>query len=337
MGGKNSMFNKPLGTGKKSVAHNPLNITPIWSGSVGGIDTGLGASDKIDAMQKGDYKRAMLGNLAGGTTGDASNPYGNFAQNKQEAMKAMDFGTKKGEVMTGGSMAEAGEGRAKVRDRLEQVFQGNSAGANRLAESQAADAKQMKARQAMGGGGQMSEGQRAAQENMQNRQLAGFVSDEKRHEYRGMAGDIMKSSGQYGSIIMGAQPPAQPQSSGGLTVICTELHRQGYMSDAIYEADRQYGQQVRATRMHVYVGYRFLADPVVVLMQKNKLFTALISIPAMKWANNMASIPAMKWANNMAGNKNLIGSIIGKIGESFCGFVGKIIMEKRNELKISNK
>jgi len=31
MGGKNSMWNKPLGTGKQSVAHNPLNIVPAHS------------------------------------------------------------------------------------------------------------------------------------------------------------------------------------------------------------------------------------------------------------------------------------------------------------------
>lgn len=211
MGGKNSIFHKPLGTGKKSVSHNPLNVMPAYSGGIGKYQTGMGIGD-------------IAGRVFGGTTENQSNPYGSFEANKKQAMQAMDYGRKQGEVMTGGTMADAGKGRKQVRDRLEQVFQGNSAGANRLAESQNADARQLKARQAMYGGGQMSEGQRQAQERNQARDMASFVSDEKRQavadlsrEYRGMAGDIMKSSGQYGSIIMGAQPPAQPaQQSQGL-------------------------------------------------------------------------------------------------------------------------
>ena len=35
MGGKNSVFNKPLGTGSGSVASNPLNISPLHSGTIG--------------------------------------------------------------------------------------------------------------------------------------------------------------------------------------------------------------------------------------------------------------------------------------------------------------
>ena len=144
-----------------------------------------------------------------------------FSGNQADAYKAMKYGEGQGERITGGTMEQAGQGRAQVRSRLEDIFSGNSAGANRLSQSQNADAKQLKAGQAMqGGGSQMAAGQQQMQQRQAGRDLAGFKADEQRRalgdmsrEFRGMGGDIMKASGQYGSIMMGAKPPEKAEKT----------------------------------------------------------------------------------------------------------------------------
>jgi hypothetical protein len=87
------------------------------------------------------------------------------------------------------------------------------------------------------------------------------------------------------SIATGSQMPAPPRGGGlvdGLTVICTELHRQGYLSDEIIEKDAEFGRTIRVESPEVYQGYRLLADPVVVRMQKSKVFTAIVAKVALR-------------------------------------------------------
>jgi len=208
-GGKNSFFNKPLGVGKGSVAHNPLNAMPMWSGRAGSeeTNTGLGLGDKVDQVTgknkaaDGSVKSLSVGQIRG----------------------FMDEGREKGEELTGTTSAEVGEGRADVRDRLKETLDGNSAGANALRQDQAQAQKSLRAQQAVAGQGQMNAGQQQALQRQSSRDLAGFVSNERRQalsdlskEYRGAGGDIMRSEGQYGSILVGSQPAAQPQQANGL-------------------------------------------------------------------------------------------------------------------------
>jgi hypothetical protein len=113
------------------------------------------------------------------------------------------------------------------------------------------------------------------------------------------------------SIATGSQMPAPPRGGGlvdGLTVICTELHRQGYLSDEIIEKDAEFGRTIRVESPEVYQGYRLLADPVVVRMQKSKVFTAIVAKVALPWA---------KW---MAGEDNFLGRNINKYGQKLCRF-----------------
>ncbi len=131
-------------------------------------------------------------------------------------------GEKKGEIVTGTTMDEAGQGRAEVRDRLQETLNGQSAGANSLRQDQNYQAKALKANQAMQGGGQMDAGQQQALARQNQRDLANFVSGEKRQalsdlskEWRGAGSDIMQAGGQYGSILVGSQAP-QNNNNGGL-------------------------------------------------------------------------------------------------------------------------
>lgn len=118
----------------------------------------------------------------------------------------------------------------------------------------------------------------------------------------------------YGALAGDQDFQAAPTNSNGFgTVICTELYRQGYYSDAVYQADVTYGSKMKLENPEVYWGYRFIADPIVALMQKSKLFTKAVAFFA------------VPWAKNMAGEKNVLGSLVSFFGEPLCFIVGKII------------
>ena len=163
-------------------------------------------------------------------------------------------------------------------------------------------------------------------QNIQQRQNANFqAAAANRGEERAavdafakninaVAGTTMSQTYGQQALAVGKTPGIIPNySSGGLSVICSELYAQGYMSDEIKRKDEIYGKFIRKTRPEIYIGYRFLADPIVKLMKKSSLFTKFISVFG------------MAWARNMAGDKNLLGKLISNIGEPVCGLIGKVI------------
>lgn len=194
-GGGNSIFNKPFGTGSGSVGTNPLNILPIVSYSNTRKEQEKDAARKESAAS---------------------------AKGKTEAMAALEEGERKGEILTGSTSAEVGEGRSEVRDRLQDILQGDSAGSAAMKQDQAQAKKQLRSEQALSGGGQMDAGQAQALERQSAIDIAKFQSSEKRQalsdlsrEFRGAGSDIMKSSGQHGAISVGMIPPAQPKADKG--------------------------------------------------------------------------------------------------------------------------
>lgn len=124
-----------------------------------------------------------------------------------------------------------------------------------------------------------------------------------------------QSEMSYGALAGGNdyQAPQQNSSGFGSTVICTELYRQGYYSDAIYQADVTYGSRMKLEHPEVYWGYRFIADPIVARMQESKVFTKVVAFVA------------VPWARNMAGDHNLFGSFVSFVGEPLCFILGKIL------------
>ena len=99
------------------------------------------------------------------------------------------------------------------------------------------------------------------------------------------------------------------------TVICTELHRQGFMSDEIREADERFGRMISATSPETMLGYHYWAIPIVNLMQKSRLFTKIVWAVARPWAYHMA------YEMGSLEKDNLLGKVLMKVG----GFVSKTI------------
>ena len=137
------------------------------------------------------------------------------------------------------------------------------------------------------GGGNLSVGERSqikrSAEADSNQQLFG---NKKKNldKYSQMANSIASNTLglKYGQDALNVKMP------GGITIICSELHRQGYLSDEVIALDQNFGVELRKNSPEVYEGYIVLASPVVKLMQKSKLVTKLVSFFGVAWANNMA-------------------------------------------------
>ena len=99
---------------------------------------------------------------------------------------------------------------------------------------------------------------------------------------------------------------------GGGTVICTELHRQGIMSDEMLDKDKAFGKK---QDIETIAGYHTWGIPLASLMRKSKLTTWIIT-PI-----------AMAWAEDMAGGKNRLGRFLNKIGIPICRFIGRMRLE----------
>ena len=106
------------------------------------------------------------------------------------------------------------------------------------------------------------------------------------------------------------------------TVICTELHRQGFMSDEIREADERFGRMISATSPETMLGYHYWAIPIVNLMQKSRLFTKIVWAVARPWAYHMA------YEMGSLEKDNLLGKVLMKVGGFVSEAIGKSISAK---------
>ena len=111
----------------------------------------------------------------------------------------------------------------------------------------------------------------------------------------------------------------------GGTVICTELHRQGFMSDEIREADERFGRMISATSPETMLGYYYWSIPIVNLMQKSRLFTKIVWVVARPWAYHMA------YEMGTLEKDNLLGKILMKVGGFVSKTIGKSISAKNPE------
>jgi RHS repeat-associated protein len=108
--------------------------------------------------------------------------------------------------------------------------------------------------------------------------------------------------------------------SGGGSIICTELHRQGLMDDATYRIDEDFGRALESKAPFVLVGYRFLARPIVLEMQESRSFTLVVFAATKPWVNEMAHIMGSHH------QVDIVGLLIMLIGIPLAALVGIFIM-----------
>ena len=123
------------------------------------------------------------------------------------------------------------------------------------------------------------------------------------------ASSASSNSGSSPTGPMGEGPDAGGDGGDGCTVICTELHRQGLISDDIYKADAAFGKSLDDDTIR---GYHLWGKPVARAMRKSPLLTWLIK-PIV-----------LSWARAMAGRQNsLFWSVALKLGIPVCRFIGR--------------
>ena len=105
-------------------------------------------------------------------------------------------------------------------------------------------------------------------------------------------------------VCMGACAVAVGGSCGSLfalgvqrilhqTVICTELHRQGFMPIEAYIADASYGRRMEKNHPEAVQMYRYLSQPVVTAMRASRGFTMLVSRMTMPWRRHMEFVEGL--------------------------------------------
>jgi hypothetical protein len=138
--------------------------------------------------------------------------------NPKQVRQFLDEGQKRGEQAVGGTIQELGKGRANIRSMLEDAVSGKSASISRMRNLQQSQQRDLKAKQLLqGGGSQMNDAAKQQMQRQQGMDLATQQAQEQARnvsmlsrEYGGQVGDILKSSGQWGSVLVGAQKPAMP-------------------------------------------------------------------------------------------------------------------------------
>ena len=110
-------------------------------------------------------------------------------------------------------------------------------------------------------------------------------------------------------------------------IICTELYRQGLMSDKIYQADQKFGHKLAKDYPLIMSGYHYLAKPLVKQMKKSLVFTKIVNVIATPWANEMA------YQTGFRDKGDVIGKAIMGAGLVLCGTVGYLI-EKGIDIRI---
>lgn len=126
--------------------------------------------------------------------------------------------------------------------------------------------------------------------------------------FSGFSSSGLGSTGETGTGADGGS-----DSGGGSSVICTELHRRGVLSDEIFAADLQAG---REQPREVIAGYHLWAKPVVQLMKRSPLAYMAARYIGSAWANEMAFRRGVKEAKTTR-----LGRFIVKYGPPVCGLI----------------
>lgn len=141
------------------------------------------------------------------------------------------------------------------------------------------------------------------------------------------AGDLEGAIGSVGKSWLGSQfggamaaamgiPVVGPivGALAGLSVICTELHRQGYLPQIVYEAETTYANKMISAQ--TYWGYRMWADWVVSKMQKSHRVTRFVSWFALPYIYRCAHKVNPKIKHSWR------GTVVAMIGTPICWMLG---------------
>ena len=118
-------------------------------------------------------------------------------------------------------------------------------------------------------------------------------------------------------------------SNNSDTVLCSLLHRRGYLSDDVWKHDAAFGSWVQNNEPEVLDGYHAWAIPMVDWIEEGSL---LSKVWFYAWVLPFTSCWAKHIAHKMDPDNhkdNLIGRFMLTIGVPTCRFIGKIMNDKK--------
>ncbi len=115
-----------------------------------------------------------------------------------------------------------------------------------------------------------------------------------------------------------AKPAPQMEApSGGMSAVCTEMHRQGFLSDEMFH-DEQWAVDLIVDD-NMIRGYHVWAVPLVGVMKKSKIVTALLKPLVRGWATYMT------YKIGKTEKYSLVGSFIYNVGGRICRLIGRFV------------
>lgn len=126
---------------------------------------------------------------------------------------------------------------------------------------------------------------------------------------------------QWAKTMAKARAMNPPQKEG--KVLCTELHRQGFLPDDVYASDFIVGKTMSYQDPCVVEGYHYWAKPLVYRMRQSRLLTAIVKPFVKAWAYEMH--------HQVTGKKcsSFIGKLLVFAGVPLCRLIGKQILKRR--------
>lgn len=261
-------------------------------------------------QNKQSQTNTVLGNYMSNPSGGFS-LYGTGEEQANQAAQLSQVG-----ALTGQNIGDIGRDATQYRDLLQQRLMGADPQSQYLMDqrnrSQANVGRMMAGRGVAGGVG-------AAALNQSQREADSAINSQMFQNQRTNQGDLNKLTQRNQKVTgealaagadRGLANEIDVNAGEGITLICTELKRQGLLPLEVQAADHAYGQFMQVYHPVIMDGYQTLARPIVSKMQTSALFTKVIAF---------FTIP---WAYSVAGNFNPIGTFVTLVGAPICGVVG---------------
>lgn len=119
----------------------------------------------------------------------------------------------------------------------------------------------------------------------------------------------------------GSTPGTSPSPGGNGSVLCTELHRQGILSDELYASDNKYANTLAT---EIVRGYHVWAIPVAMKMRKSRAWTLAAKPFVMAWTQHSA------YMVGDSDKKSMFGRMIEIVGVPICRLLN-YLREYKNE------
>lgn len=301
---------------QSSPAKTPEDQFREWMNSQSGY-IGKGAkSDWWSNHNQSQANQGRLDQLLG--DGDATFNVGGSVKEQTGRLEGLE----RAKVLTGQNPYEIGQDYQEAYGNIRKRSQLADTGSEMIRNSKAgamAEAKNQLQQQGVKGGaalGAVSSIERAKSYDVNNQ----LVENQRKAEQdylnatKANANFTTANEMNFGAMATGGDVKSPGINSNGFgTVICTELHRQGFMDDRTLAADIEAGKFFHEKMPSVMAGYLFLATPIVSKMRESKKFTKVVSFIA------------LPWAKAMAGQASVRAAFVFILGVPLCYITGKFI------------